>query len=51
MKSLISLDLTTVGAVGFLIAIINTVLPGGKNKLSVWIASVIAFIAAIILQF
>lgn len=50
MKSLISLDLTTAGAVGFLIAVINTVLPGGKNKWLLWIASVIAFAAAIILQ-
>ncbi len=51
IKSLISLDLTTAGAVGFLVAIINTVLPGGRHKLVVWLACIIAFVTAILLQY
>ena len=51
MKSLISLDLTTAGSVGFLVAIINMVLPGGKNRISIWIACIAAFIIAILLQY
>ena len=51
MKNLISLDLTTAGSVGFLVAIINMILPGGKHKKFVWIACSIAFIMAIILQY
>ncbi|MBR1629244.1 MAG: hypothetical protein IJ679_08285 [Lachnospiraceae bacterium] len=51
MRDLISLDLTTVGAIGFLIAAINSVLPGKSYSHRVWIACVIAFLAAAIMQF
>ena len=50
MLDLISLDLTMVGAVGFFIAIINTVLPGGRYILQVWGACIAAFATAILLQ-
>lgn len=50
MKMLLVLDLTTAGSIGFLIALINTVIPDGKNRKAAWAASGIAFIAALLVQ-
>lgn len=50
-KMLLTLNFATVTSVGFLIAIINTVLPSGKHRVAVWIVCAIAFIATIVLQF
>ena len=51
LKALLTLNLATVGSIGFLIAIINSVLNVSKSKCIAWIASIAAFAAAIILQF
>ena len=51
IKMLLSLNLTTIGSVGFLVAMINTIIPDGKHKRTAWAACVLAYVAAVILQF
>lgn len=50
MLSIITLNFTTVGAIGFLVALINTILPSGKHRVAVWIACIAAFVLAIVVQ-
>lgn len=51
IKSLISLNLVTIGSVGTLIAIVHAVLSDGKNKPLVWIVCIAAYSLAILLQY
>ena len=50
-KMLLTLNFATVTSVGFLIAIINTILPSGKYRKIVWLVCGIAFFATILIQF
>lgn len=50
-KMLLTLNFATVTSVGFLIAVINTVLPSGKHRIAVWTVCAIAFAATVLLQF
>ena len=50
MLSVLTLNFTTVGSIGFLVAIINTILPSGKHRAAVWVACVAAFLLAIGVQ-
>jgi len=50
MLSIITLNFTTVGAIGFLVALINTILLSGKHRVAVWIACAAAFVLAIVVQ-
>ncbi len=50
MLSIITLNFTTVGAIGFLVALINTILPSGKHRVAVWIACIAAFVLAVGVQ-
>ena len=50
MFSVITLNFTTVGAIGFLISVINTILPSGKHRAAIWAATGAAFVLAIAVQ-
>lgn len=51
MATLLTFNFATVGAIAFLIGLINAILPDGKNHGLIWIASGIAFAASIVVQF
>ena len=51
MATLLTFNFATVGAIAFLIGLINAILPEGKNHKLIWGASAIAFIASIAVQF
>ena len=51
LKALLTLNFSTIGSIGFLLATINTLLPDGKNTKCVWVACVIALFASIAIQF
>ena len=48
VEKIIAINFTTVGAIAFLIAVINTAIDG-KHKIHLWIASVVAFLAAVLM--
>lgn len=48
--SVLTLNFATVGSVGFLVAIINTVLPTGKHRTALWVVCAVAFAMAILVQ-
>lgn len=50
-KILLTMNFATVGSIGFLVAVINTVLPSGKYRVWVWLVCILAFAAAIAVQF
>ncbi len=50
-RSLLTFNFITIGAVSFLTALINTFLPGRKKVYVLWIASAVAFAAAVLIQF
>ena len=49
-KMLLTMNLTTVSSIGFLVAIVNTVLPSGRHRIAVWVVCAIAFVATIAIQ-
>lgn len=51
MKALLTVDFVTVGSIGFLLASISMLIGTGKRKVFLWIACIVAFAVAIILQF
>lgn len=51
MATLLTFNFATVGAIAFLIGLINTILPDGKNHKMIWWASGIAFALSIAVQF
>ena len=51
MATLLTFNFATVGAIAFLIGLINAILPDGKNHGLIWLASGIAFAASIAVQF
>ena len=51
MATLLTFNFATVGAIAFLIGLINAILPDGKNHGLIWLASWIAFAASIAVQF
>ena len=51
MATLLTFNFATVGAIAFLIGLINAILPDGKNHNKLWWASGIAFAASILVQF
>ena len=51
MKMLLTMNFSTVTAIGFLIALIRTFFPNGKHKCALWIACAVAFVATVVLQF
>lgn len=51
MATLLTFNFATVGAIAFLIGLINAILPDGKNHKMIWIASGIAFVCSILVQF
>ena len=51
MATLLTFNFATVGAIAFLIGLINTILPDGKNHKAIWWASGIAFALSIAVQF
>ena len=51
MATLLTFNFATVGAIAFLIGLINAILPDGKNHKKIWWASGIAFAASILVQF
>lgn len=50
-RSLLMFNFVTIGAVSFLTALINTFLPGHRKAWILWVASVVAFAAAVLIQF
>ena len=51
MATLLTFNFATVGAIAFLIGLINAILPDGKNHKLIWCASGLAFLASIVVQF
>ena len=51
MATLLTFNFATVGAIAFLIGLINAILPDGKNHKRIWWASGIAFALSIVVQF
>lgn len=51
MATLLTFNFATVGAIAFLIGLINAILPEGKNHKLIWLASGLAFLASILVQF
>lgn len=51
MAMLLTFNFATVGAIAFLIGLINTILPDGKNHKIIWWASGIAFALSVLVQF
>lgn len=51
MAMLLTFNFATVGAIAFLIGLINAILPDGKNHKMIWWASGIAFALSIAVQF
>ena len=51
MATLLTFNFATVGAIAFLIGLINSILPDGKNHKLIWLASGIAFVMSIVVQF
>lgn len=51
MATLLTFNFATVGAIAFLIGLINAILPDGKNHKMIWWASGIAFALSIVVQF
>lgn len=49
-RSLLTFNFVTIGAVSFLTALINTFLPGRRKGYVLWIASAVAFAAAVLIQ-
>lgn len=51
-RAIMSLNLTTAGSVGFMVGLVNTVIPGGKEKyrITAWAMSIIAYTAAAIIS-
>ena len=51
MATLLTFNFATVGAIAFLIGLINAILPEGKNHKMIWWASGIAFALSVAVQF
>lgn len=51
MTTLLTFNFATVGAIAFLIGLINAILPDGKNHKMIWIASGVAFALSVLVQF
>lgn len=51
MATLLTFNFATVGAIAFLIGLINAILPDGKNHKMIWWASGIAFALSMLVQF
>lgn len=51
IKMLLTMNLTTVSSISFLLAVINTMLPSGKYRKAVWIACISAFVLTLVVQF
>lgn len=51
MATLLTFNFATVGAIAFLIGLINVILPEGKNHKMIWWASGIAFALSVAVQF
>lgn len=50
-RSLLMFNFVTIGAVSFLTALINTFLPGHRKVWILWVSCVVAFAAAVLIQF
>ncbi len=51
VSTLLTFDFATIGAISFLIGVISVVLPDGRNSKYIWLASAVAFLLSVLVQF